>query len=121
MGVFKMEWRSKEEVCGWVGLHQFLLMMILWGFRNLNVVCLKASCACAAPTSFKVVKTDMTRPFCVCCHVDVCPNTLNNEGVLNGDQIFSMGIRYTPTIRWQLIFFVNATLVIKKFGHQKVW
>jgi len=114
MGVFKMEWRSKEEMCGWVGLHHFLLTMILWGLRNLNAVRLKASCACAAPTSFKVVKTNMTRPFCVHHHVDVCPNISNNEGVLDGDQIFSMGIRYTPTIKWQLKLFCQCNVSYKK-------
>jgi hypothetical protein len=95
MGVFKMEWRSKEEVCGWVGLHHFLLTMILWRPRNLNVACLKASCACC-----KVVKIDMTRPFCVQHHVNVYPNTLNNGRVSNGGQFFLMGIQYTPTIKW---------------------
>ncbi len=28
MGVFKMEWKTWEEVCGWVGFHHFLLTMI---------------------------------------------------------------------------------------------
>jgi hypothetical protein len=100
IGVFQMEWRFKKEMCGWVGLHHFLLMMILWQARNLNVVHLKASCACAAPTSFKVVKTNMTQPFCVQCHVDFHPNTSNSGGVLDGDQMFLVGTRYTPTIKW---------------------
>ncbi len=51
MGIFKMEWRTGEEVCGWVGLHHFLLTMIFWRPGNLNLARLKASCACAAAAS----------------------------------------------------------------------
>jgi len=29
----------------------------------------------ATPNGYRVVKTDMTRPFCVGCHVGVYPNT----------------------------------------------
>ncbi len=39
MGVFKMEWRIGEEVCGWVGLQHFSLMMIFWRLGNLNYCC----------------------------------------------------------------------------------
>jgi hypothetical protein len=46
MGVFKMEWKIGEEMCGCVGLHHFLLMMIFWRHGNLNLVCFKVCCAC---------------------------------------------------------------------------
>jgi hypothetical protein len=80
------------------------------------VVHLKASCACAAPTLFKVVKIDMTRPFCIQHHVDICPNTSNSGGVLDSDQKFSMGIQYTPTMGWQLKFFRQCNV-----SDQKIW
>ncbi len=41
MGVLKMEWRIGEKMCGWVGLHHFLLMMILWQHGDLNYCCKK--------------------------------------------------------------------------------
>jgi hypothetical protein len=81
----------------------------------LNVVCFKASCACAAPTSFKVIKTNMARPFCVQCHVNVHPNTLNSGGVSDSDQMFSVGIQYTPTIEWRLNFFCQHNVNDWKF------
>ncbi len=36
MVALKIEWRIKEEVCGWVGFHHFLLLMIFWWLGNLN-------------------------------------------------------------------------------------
>ncbi len=39
MGALKMKWRTKKEVCGWVGLHHFLLMMIFWQLGNMNYHC----------------------------------------------------------------------------------
>jgi len=43
----------EDWICGWVGLHHFLLKMIFWQPKNLNLVCFKASYACVATKSLQ--------------------------------------------------------------------